>query len=160
MRWWAVRRAAIRSRRSCGRPRSFVCSPGRCARTATGGKVNPDGVYDLKLDEGYASVGIDADTAEFAVNSIRSWWAHLGRQRYPDATILAITADCGGSNGNHTRLWKTELQKLAGQTSLQIRVCHFPPGTSKVEQRAPPVQLSSPATGAGSRSSHAKPSSR
>jgi len=95
------------------------------------GKVNPYGVYDLRLDEGYVSVGIDADTAEFAVNAIRSWWVHLGRQRYPEAGVLTITADCGGSNGNRTRLWKTELQELADQTGLTIRVCHFPPGTSK-----------------------------
>ncbi|MGH2741207.1 MAG: ISAzo13 family transposase [Thermoleophilaceae bacterium] len=95
------------------------------------GKVNPYGVYDLRLDEGYVSVGIDADTAQFAVNSIRSWWTHLGQARYPDAGVLTITADCGGSNGNRTRLWKTELQKLADETGLQIKVCHFPPGTSK-----------------------------
>jgi hypothetical protein len=95
------------------------------------GKVNPYGVYDLALDEGYVSVGIDADTAQFAVASIRSWWRHLGHKRYPDATTLTITADCGGSNGNRIRLWKTELQALADETGLQIRVCHFPPGTSK-----------------------------
>lgn len=98
------------------------------------GKVNPYGVYDLRLDEGYVSVGIDADTAEFAVNAIGSWWKHLGQERYPDATELTITADCGGSNGNRTRLWKTELQKLADHTGLEIRVCHFPPGTSKWNQ--------------------------
>jgi transposase len=95
------------------------------------GKVNPYGVYDLALDEGYVSVGIDADTAQFAVASIRSWWRHLGHTRYPDATTLTITADCGGSNGYRLRLWKTELQGLANDTGLQIRVCHFPPGTSK-----------------------------
>jgi transposase len=95
------------------------------------GKVNPYGVYDLALDEGYVSVGIDADTAQFAVASIASWWRHLGRERYPDATTLTITADCGGSNGNRLRLWKTELQGLADDTALQIKVCHFPPGTSK-----------------------------
>jgi transposase len=95
------------------------------------GKVNPYGVYDLALDEGYVSVGIDADTAQFAVQSIRSWWQHLGENRYSDATTLTITADCGGSNGNRLRLWKTELQRLADETGLQIRVCHFPPGTSK-----------------------------
>src|SRR5512143_420934 len=95
------------------------------------GKVNPYGVYDLALDEGYVSVGIDADTAQFAVQSIRSWWQHLGHQRYPAAQTLTITADCGGSNGNRLRLWKTELQRLADETGLAIRVCHFPPGTSK-----------------------------
>jgi Rhodopirellula transposase DDE domain len=95
------------------------------------GKVAPYGVYDLKLDEGYVSVGIDADTAEFAVQAIGSWWTHLGSERYPDASSLTITADCGGSNGNRTRLWKTELQKFADLTGLEIRVSHFPPGTSK-----------------------------
>jgi Rhodopirellula transposase DDE domain len=95
------------------------------------GKVNPYGVYDLGLDEGWVSVGVDADTAQFAVASIRSWWRHLGRERYPDARTLTITADCGGSNGNRLRLWKTELQGLADDTGLQIKVCHFPPGTSK-----------------------------
>lgn len=95
------------------------------------GKVNPYGVFDIALNEGWVSVGIDADTASFAAASIRSWWEHLGRERYPDAKTLTITADCGGSNGNRTRLWKTELQRLADQTGLQISVCHFPPGTSK-----------------------------
>ena len=95
------------------------------------GKVNPYGVYDLASDEGWVSVGIDADTAAFAVASIRSWWERLGSERYPDATTLTITADCGGSNGNRTRLWKTELGRLADETGLCIRVCHFPPGTSK-----------------------------
>jgi len=95
------------------------------------GKVNPYGVYDIGSDEGWVSVGIDADTAEFAVASIASWWRHLGQTRYPDATTLTITADCGGSNGNRLRLWKVQLQRLADDTGLQIRVCHFPPGTSK-----------------------------
>ncbi|MDT5335350.1 MAG: hypothetical protein QOD90_855 [Mycobacterium sp.] len=95
------------------------------------GKVNPYGVYDIALDEGWVSVGIDADTAQFAVASIRSWWEHLGRTRYRAAKTLTITADCGGSNGNRTRLWKTELQCLADETGLSISVCHFPPGTSK-----------------------------
>jgi transposase len=95
------------------------------------GKAIPYGVYDLRLDQGYVNVGIDHDTAQFAVGSIRSWWEHLGRERYPRATRLQITADCGGSNGNRTRLWKIELQKLADETGLQIGVCHFPPGTSK-----------------------------
>jgi len=95
------------------------------------GKVNPYGVYDIALDEGYVSVGVDADTAEFAAASIASWWQHLGKSRYPQATRLTITADCGGSNGNRLRLWKIALQRLADQTGLQITVCHFPPGTSK-----------------------------
>ncbi|MDX6646521.1 MAG: hypothetical protein QOK40_2248 [Miltoncostaeaceae bacterium] len=95
------------------------------------GKAAPDGIYDLADDTGWVSVGIDNDTAQFAVASIRGWWDDLGRGRYPDATQLTITADCGGSNGNRTRLWKTELQRLADQTGLEIRVCHFPPGTSK-----------------------------
>jgi transposase len=95
------------------------------------GKAIPYGVYDVAADEGWVSVGIDHDTAQFAVASIQCWWQHLGSERYPNATSLMITADCGGSNGNRTRLWKTELQRLANETGLQIRVCHFPPGTSK-----------------------------
>jgi hypothetical protein len=95
------------------------------------GKAIPYGVYDLRLDEGYVNVGIDHDTAQFAVNSIRSWWEHLGAERYSHATRLQITADCGGSNGNRTKLWKVELQKLADEIGLQLAVCHFPPGTSK-----------------------------
>jgi transposase len=95
------------------------------------GKAIPYGVYDLANDEGWVSVGIDHDTAQFAVASIRAWWEHLGSGRYPDATTLTITADCGGSNGNRTRLWKTELQRLADETGLAIQVRHFPPGTSK-----------------------------
>ncbi len=95
------------------------------------GKAAPYGVYDIAEDVGWVAVGIDNDTAQFAVESIRGWWAQLGQARYPDATTLTITADCGGSNGNRTRLWKTELQQLADQTGLQVHVCHFPPGTSK-----------------------------
>ena len=95
------------------------------------GKAAPYGVYDLADDVGWVNVGIDNDTAQFAVESIRGWWQQLGSARYPDASCLTITADCGGSNGNRTRLWKTELQQLADETGLQIRVCHFPPGTSK-----------------------------
>ena len=95
------------------------------------GKAIPYGIYDLSDDSGWVNVGIDHDTAEFAVASIHDWWQHLGCDRYPHASSLTITADCGGSNGNRTRLWKTELQKLADHTGLQIRVCHFPPGTSK-----------------------------
>jgi Rhodopirellula transposase DDE domain len=95
------------------------------------GKAIPYGVYDIASNQGWVSIGIDHDTAQFAVNSIRSWWQHLGAPRYPNATRLQITADCGGSNGNRVRLWKVELQKLADDTGLEIGVCHLPPGTSK-----------------------------
>jgi len=95
------------------------------------GKAIPYGIYDIAKDTGFVSVGIDRDTAQFSVAAIGAWWQQLGRERYPDASSLTITADCGGSNGNRTRLWKTELQRLADQTGLQITVCHFPPGTSK-----------------------------
>jgi hypothetical protein len=95
------------------------------------GKAIPYGVYDVASNQGWVNVGVDHDTAAFAVNSIRSWWQNLGQGRYPAATRLQITADCGGSNGNRVRLWKVELQKLADETGLQISVCHLPPGTSK-----------------------------
>ncbi len=95
------------------------------------GHAIPYGVYDLAADEGWVSVGITCDTAQFAVNSIISWWEQLGKARYPDATTLTLTADCGGSNNPRTRLWRVECQRLADTTGLQIRVCHFPPGTSK-----------------------------
>ena len=95
------------------------------------GKAIPYGIHDLADDTGWVNVGIDNDTAQFAVASIRSLWQHLGSDRYPNATTLTITADCGGSNGNSTRLWKAELQRLADETGLAINVCHFPPGTSK-----------------------------
>ena len=95
------------------------------------GKAIPYGVYDIGADSGFVSVGIDHDTAQFSVAAIRAWWQQLGAARYPDAATLTITADCGGSNGNRTRLWKTELQRLANETGLEMRVCHFPPGTSK-----------------------------
>jgi transposase len=95
------------------------------------GRAIPYGIYDLANDEGWVSVGIDHDTAQFAASSILAWWEHLGEQRFPKAKTLTITADCGGSNGNRTRLWKTELQRLADHTGLQITVRHFPPGTSK-----------------------------
>jgi hypothetical protein len=95
------------------------------------GKAIPCGVYDLQRNEGWVSVGIDHDTASFAVNAIRSWWKRMGRPVYPRANELLITADAGGSNGSRLRLWKWELQKLADRTGLAVTVCHFPPGTSK-----------------------------
>jgi hypothetical protein len=95
------------------------------------GKAIPYGVYDLKRNVGWVSVGIDHDTAAFAVETIRRWWRQLGRKSYPGAKSLLITADSGGSNGSRTRLWKWELQKLANQLGMEITVCHFPPGTSK-----------------------------
>lgn len=95
------------------------------------GRAAPYGVYDIADNTGWVSVGIDHDTASFAVNSIRRWWQSMGCQRYPNATQLVITADCGGSNGARVRLWKRELQTLADELSLAITVCHLPPGTSK-----------------------------
>ena len=95
------------------------------------GKAVPYGIYDMKLNEGYVNVGIDHDTAEFAVQSIKKWWECMGKKRYPDAKRLMITADGGGSNGSRVKLWKIELQKFATETGLEISVCHFPPGTSK-----------------------------
>jgi hypothetical protein len=82
-------------------------------------------------NEGWVSVGIDHDTAEFAVESIKQWWKQMGSQIYPKATDLLITADGGGSNGSRTRLWKLQLQQFVDETGLTIHVCHFPPGTSK-----------------------------
>jgi hypothetical protein len=95
------------------------------------GKVVPYGVYDVAADEGWVSLGITADTAQFAVASIRTWLERMGRSRYPDAHELTITADCGGSNGARVKLWKLELQKLADETELTLHVHHYPPGTSK-----------------------------
>ena len=95
------------------------------------GHAIPYGVYDINANEGMVSVGVTNDTSTFAVNSIRAWWQHLGAERYPEATSLTITADGGGSNSSRTRLWKVELQKLADELGLVIRVLHFPPGTSK-----------------------------
>ena len=95
------------------------------------GKVVPYGVYDVAADEGWVSLGITADTAQFAVASIRTWLERMGRSRYPDAHELTITADCGGSNGARVKLWKLELQKLADETGLTLHVHHYPPGTSK-----------------------------
>jgi Rhodopirellula transposase DDE domain len=95
------------------------------------GKAAPYGVYDIAANEGWVSVGINADTAAFAVESIRRWWWKLGNTRYPNATTLTITADCGGSNGARVRLWKRELQRFANETGLDVTVTHLPPGTSK-----------------------------
>jgi len=95
------------------------------------GRVTPYGVYDIAQNEAWVSVGVDHDTAAFAVESIRRWWWSMGYALYPQATRLLITADAGGSNGYRLRLWKIELQKLADETRLEIAVCHFPPGTSK-----------------------------
>ena len=95
------------------------------------GKVAPYGVYDVATNEGFVNVGITADTAEFAVQSIRTWRDRMGRRRYPDMRELTITADGGGSNGARVRLWKLELQKFADETSLTVHVHHYPPGTSK-----------------------------
>jgi len=95
------------------------------------GRATPYGIYDLGRNSGWVSVGMDHDTAEFAVETIRRWWRTMGRPTYPEATRLLITADAGGSNGSRLRLWKIELQKLADETGLRIVVCHFPPGTSK-----------------------------
>ena len=94
-------------------------------------KAVPYGVYDIGDNSGWVNVGIDADTAEFAVESIRQWWRRLGRKKYPATTTLMICADSGGSNAHRSHLWKRELQKFANQTALSISVCHFPPGTSK-----------------------------
>lgn len=98
------------------------------------GKANPYGVYDVAADTGWVSVGTDHDTAEFAVNTIRSWWATTGTATYPHASGLLICADGGGSNGYRIRAWKIELAKLAAETGLRITVSHFPPGTSKWNQ--------------------------
>ena len=95
------------------------------------GKVAPYGVYDITTNTGWVNVGTDADTGQFAVESIRRWWHRLGAPTYPSATRLLITADSGGSNGARLRLWKTELASLAQETGLTITVCHLPPGTSK-----------------------------
>jgi len=95
------------------------------------GKANPYGVYDPTANAGWVSVGVDHDTAEFAVETLRRWWKKMGRLRYPVAQELLITADGGGSNGARVRLWKLALQRFADQTGLRVSVCHFPPGTSK-----------------------------
>ena len=95
------------------------------------GKVTPGGVYDLTLNDGWVSVGIDHNTAQFAAETIRRWWQAMGSKVYRDAPKLLITADSGGSNARRCRLWKVSLQELADTLKLTISVCHFPPGTSK-----------------------------
>jgi len=95
------------------------------------GRVAPYGVYDVTQNAGWVRVGVDHDTAAFAAQSIRRWWESMGREAYPQAARLLITADSGGSNGARVRLWKLELQKLADETGLRISICHLPPGTSK-----------------------------
>jgi hypothetical protein len=97
----------------------------------TNGKAAPYGVYDVKNNKGWISVGISSDTASFAVSSIRSWWENEGKNEYENAKKLYITADGGGSNGVRNRLWKSELQQFANDTNLEIHVSHFPAGTSK-----------------------------
>jgi len=95
------------------------------------GKVTPYGVYDITNNKGWVSVGIDKDTSEFAVQSIRNWWYKMGKTYFKSPTKLLITADGGGSNGSRVRLWKKELQDIANELNMEISVCHFPPGTSK-----------------------------
>lgn len=95
------------------------------------GKAVPYGVYDIVKNEGWVSVGISKDTAEFAVNSIRTWWQQMGKEHYPLANKLLVTADGGGSNSSRSRLWKKELQTLSTELGLEVHICHFPPGTSK-----------------------------
>lgn len=95
------------------------------------GKAIPYGIYDIDKNEGWVNVGISSDTAKFAVSSIRIWWEQMGQYCYSNAKELLITADGGGSNSSRSRLWKVELQNFANDIQKQIRVCHFPPGTSK-----------------------------
>ena len=95
------------------------------------GKAAPYGIYDIGKNQGFVNVGISADTAQFAVESIRRWWNEMGKENYPNATALYITADGGGSNGSRCRLWKVELSKLCTEIGIPIEVSHFPPGTSK-----------------------------
>jgi len=101
------------------------------------GRAVPYGIYDLAANAGWVSVGMDNDTAEFAVQTIRRWWYEIGRFRYPDTKYLVITADGGGSNGSRLRLWKRELQRLANEIGIDIKVHHLPPGTSKWNKACP-----------------------
>ena len=110
------------------------------------GKANPYGVYDIGANTGWVSVGTDHDTAEFAVNTIATWWREVGKPMYPNTARLMISADGGGSNGYRTRLWKTELARLAAATGLRITVCHLPPGTSKWSRGRDRPQRAAPRT--------------
>lgn len=94
-------------------------------------RATPYGIYDMNANDGLVTVGLSADTAEFAVNSIQTWWEKIGKTRYPDSKNLMITADCGGSNGRRNRLWKVKLQQFADNNGITVHVRHFPPGTSK-----------------------------
>src|SRR5271157_1316218 len=128
---WNLHRIPSISMASCirfvcqihGKETTLICSFYFCAV--------PYGVYDITTNEGWVSVGISHDTAQFAVASILKWWREMGTCRFPQAAELLITADGGGSNGHRTRLWKVELQGLADETGLKLHVRHFPPGTSK-----------------------------
>ena len=137
-------RAGRRVSRTAGANGSPAATRCRCAcmtsSTTTLGKAIPYGVYDLARNTGWVSVGIDHDTPAFAVESIARWWRYMGKQAYPDARELLITADAGGSNGARARLWKVGVAALRRRHGLAISVSHFPPGTSQVEQdRAPAV---------------------
>jgi hypothetical protein len=95
------------------------------------GKAIPYGIYDIENNEGFVNIGITSDTAEFAVKSIETWWNEVGKERFPNAKSLLVTADCGGSNGNRTRLWKKKLREFCNKYKIDVTVCHYPPGTSK-----------------------------
>ena len=94
-------------------------------------RASPYGIYDISHNEGFVNVGTSYDTSQFAVDSINQWWLLLGKERYPQAKQILITADGGGSNGSRVKLWKTSLQKFVNESNLEVTVCHFPPGTSK-----------------------------
>ena len=104
------------------------------------GRAAPYGILDLAKNAGFVNIGISADTSAFAAESIRRWWLSMGKESYPNATRLLITADGGGSNGSRVRLWKTELQRFADETGMEISVCHFPPGTSKRNKKGLKIQ--------------------
>ena len=111
------------------------------------GKALPYGVYDLTANAGWVSVGVDHDTAEFAVETLRRWWREMGQAAYPEGERLLITADGGGSNSSRSRLWKVELQGLADALGLRVSVCHFPPGTSSGTRLSTACSVTSRRTG-------------